>query len=186
MLEVLAGIPTVVYGYFALTFVTPGLRAAFPGTEVFNAAAAAIVLGIMVLPMVSSLSEDALRAVPRSLREAAYGLGATKTEVTTRIVVPAGLSGVIASFILALSRAFGETMVVTIAAGNSPSLTLNPLESIQTMTAYIVQVGLGEAAGGTLEYRTLFAVGMTLFAITLAMNWAGQRIRSRVAGGGHA
>jgi len=186
VLEVLAGIPTVVYGYFALTFVTPALRAVFPGTEIFNAAAAAIVLGIMVLPTVSSLSEDALRAVPGALREAAYGLGATKAEVTTRVVVPAGLSGVIASFILALSRAFGETMVVTIAAGNSPSLILNPLESIQTMTAYIVQVGLGEASGGTLEYRTLFAVGMTLFTITLAMNWLGLRIRSRIGGGGHA
>ena len=140
----------------------------------------------MVLPTVSSLSEDALRAVPGALREAAYGLGATKAEVTTRVVVPAGFSGVIASFILALSRAFGETMVVTIAAGNSPSLILNPLESIQTMTAYIVQVGLGGASGGTLEYRTLFAVGMTLFTITLAMNWLGLRIRSRIRGGGHA
>ena len=183
MLEVLAGIPTVVYGYFALTFVTPMIRWLFPGAEVFNAASAAIVLGIMVLPTVSSLSEDALRSVPRSLREAAYSLGASKMEVTLRVVVPAGVSGVVASFILALSRAFGETMVVTIAAGSSPQLTLNPLEAVQTMTAYIVQVGLGDTSTGTLEHRTLFAVGMTLFVITLAMNWAAQRVRDRFPGG---
>jgi phosphate transport system permease protein len=179
-LEVLAGIPTVVYGYFALTFVSPILRSVLPGTEVFNGASASIVLAIMILPTVSSLSEDALRSVPQRIREAAYGLGATKLDVTTRVVVPAGMSGVLASFLLALSRAFGETMVVTIAAGSSPHLTLNPLESIQTMTAYIVQVGMGEAAVGTLEYRTLFAVGMTLFVITLAMNWMGQWVRSRL------
>jgi phosphate transport system permease protein len=183
VLEVLAGVPTVVYGYFALTFVTPVIRWFFPEAEIFNAASASIVLGIMVLPTVSSLSEDALRAVPRGMREAAYGLGASKMEVTTRIVVPAGFSGVLASFILALSRAFGETMVVTIAAGNSPHLTLNPLESIQTMTAYIVQVGLGDTSSGTLEHRTLFAVGLTLFLITLGMNWAGQRVRQRWTGG---
>ncbi len=168
ILEILAGIPTVVYGYFALTFVTPALRIVFPGTEIFNAASASIVVGIMIIPMVSSLSEDALRAVPASLREGAYGLGATKLEVSTRVVVPAALSGIVASFILAISRAIGETMAVTIAAGNMPNLTLNPLESIQTMTAYIVQASLGDTPQGTLAYQTLFAVGMTLFLITLA------------------
>jgi len=169
-LEVLAGIPTVVYGYFALTFVTPILRDIWPQTDVFNALSASIVVGIMIVPMVSSLSEDAMSAVPRSLRAGAYALGATKFETATRSVVPAALSGIIASFILAISRAIGETMAVTIAAGGTPNLTLNPLESIQTMTAYIVQVSLGEAPHGTVEYQTIFAVGLTLFAITLAMN----------------
>lgn len=182
VLGILAGIPTVVYGYFALTFVTPALRLVFPGAEVFNATSAAIVLGIMILPTVASLSEDAFRAVPHGLREAAFGLGASKMDVTTRVVVPAGLSGVLASFILALSRALGETMVVVLAAGNSPRLTLNPLESMQTMTAYIVQAGLGGPGGGTLDYRTLFAVGMVLFSITLGMNWSGQWVRSRFGG----
>jgi phosphate transport system permease protein len=160
----------VVYGFFALTFVTPLLRAVWPEANIFNAASAAIVVGIMIIPMVASLSEDAMNAVPRSLREAAYALGATKLEVSTRTVVPSALSGIVASFILALSRAIGETMVVTIAAGATPNLTLNPLESVQTMTAYIVQVSAGEVAYGTVEYRTIFAVGLTLFAITLLMN----------------
>lgn len=179
VLEVLAGIPTVVYGYFAITFVTPVLRAVSPETGIFNAASAAIVVGIMILPMVSSLSEDALSAVPRALREAAYGLGATKLEVSTRVVVPAALSGIVASFILAISRAIGETMAVTLAAGATPKLTLNFLESIQTMTAYIVQVSLGETPHGTLEYSTIFAVGLLLFLITLAMNVLSQRITRR-------
>lgn len=171
-LEVLAGVPTVVYGYFALTFVTPLLRGIWPETNIFNAASAGIVVGIMIIPMVSSLSEDAMGAVPRSLREAAYALGATKLEVSTRTVVPAALSGIIASFILAISRAIGETMIVTIAAGATPQLTLNPLESIQTMTAYIVQVSMGEAPFGSIEYQTIFAVGLTLFLLTLLMNIA--------------
>jgi phosphate transport system permease protein len=179
VLEILAGIPTVVYGYFALTFVTPLLRSVFPGTDVFNAASAGIVVGIMIVPTVASLSEDALRAVPIALREGAYGLGATKLEVSTRVVVPAALSGIFASFILAISRAIGETMAVTIAAGNLPQLTANPLESIQTMTAYIVQASLGDTPQGTLVYRTLFAVGMTLFLITLAMNILSQWVLSR-------
>jgi phosphate transport system permease protein len=170
VLEILAGIPTVVYGYFALTFVTPVLRGIWPETEIFNALSASIVMGIMILPMVSSLSEDALTAVPGTLREGAYALGATKFEVATRTVVPAALSGIIASFILAISRAIGETMIVTIAAGATPKLTLNPLESVQTMTAYIAQVSMGETPHGTLEYRTIFAVGLTLFAVTLLMN----------------
>ncbi len=179
VLEVLAGIPTVVYGYFALTFVTPLIRALFPGTGIFNAASGAIVVGIMIIPMVASLSEDALNAVPLSLREAAYGLGATKFEVSTRVVVPAALSGIVASFILAISRAIGETMAVTLAAGATPRMTLNLLESIQTMTAYIVQVSLGETPHGTLEYRTIFAVGLVLFVITLVMNLLSQRVTRR-------
>ncbi len=170
VLEVLAGIPTVVYGYFALTFITPLIRTIFPETGVFNAASAAIVVGIMIVPMVASLSEDAIYAVPRSLREASYGLGATKFETVTRVVVPAALSGIIASFILAISRAIGETMAVTLAAGATPKLTANPLESIQTMTAYIVQVSLGDTPVGSIEYKTIFAVGLLLFCITLAMN----------------
>ena len=170
VLEILAGIPTVVYGYFALTFVTPLLRVFWPQTEIFNAASASIVMGIMIIPMVSSLSEDALTAVPRALREGAYALGATKFEVATRTVVPAALSGVIASFILAISRAIGETMIVTIAAGATPRLTLNPLQSVQTMTAYIAQVSMGETPVGSIEYKTIFAVGLALFAVTLVMN----------------
>ncbi|MEJ2548093.1 MAG: phosphate ABC transporter permease subunit PstC [Gemmatimonadota bacterium] len=176
VLEVLAGIPTVVYGYFALTFVTPIIRAVFPQTGIFNAASGAIVVGIMIIPMVASLSEDALNAVPQALREAAYGLGATKFEVSTRVVVPAALSGIVASFILAISRAIGETMAVTLAAGATPKMTLNFLESVQTMTAYIVQISLGETPHGTLEYSTIFAVGLVLFLITLGMNLLSQRV----------
>jgi phosphate transport system permease protein len=179
MLEILAGIPTVVYGYFALTFVTPALRLVFPTTEIYNALSASIVVGIMIIPTVASLSEDALRAVPLSLRQGAYGLGATKLEVSTRVVVPAALSGIIASFILAISRAVGETMAVTIAAGNLPNLTVNPLEAIQTMTAYIVQVSLGDTPFGTIEYKTIFAVGFTLFLLTLMMNIVSQVVLSK-------
>ncbi|MDR0786861.1 MAG: phosphate ABC transporter permease subunit PstC, partial [Gemmatimonadota bacterium] len=157
-LEVLAGVPTVVYGFFALTFVTPILQRIWPETQIFNALSASIVVGIMIVPVVASLSEDALRAVPRSLREGAYALGATRLEVSLRTVLPAALSGVIASFILALSRAIGETMIVSIAAGATPNLTLNPLVSVQTMTAYIVQVSMGEVSFGTTEYQTIFAV----------------------------
>lgn len=179
ILEILAGIPTVVYGYFALTFVTPLIRVFVPQADVFNAASASIVVGVMIIPTVSSLSEDALRAVPSALREGAYALGATRFEVATRVVVPAALSGVMASFILAVSRAIGETMAVTIAAGNLPNLTLDPFASIQTMTAYIVQVSLGDTPQGTIVYRTLFAVGMTLFLITLAMNVLSQWVLAR-------
>jgi len=178
-LEVLAGIPTVVYGYFALLFISPILRAIFPDTSVFNAASASIVMGIMIVPMVSSLSEDAMTAVPRSLREASYALGATKMEVSLRVVVPSALSGIIAAFILAISRAIGETMIVAIAAGQQPRLTLNPLEAIQTMTAYIVQVSLGDTPTGTLEFRTIFAVGMTLFVMTLILNIISQLVLRR-------
>ena len=170
MLEVLAGVPTVVYGYFALLFVTPLIQMVLPQTEVFNALSAAIVMGIMIIPLVSSLSEDAMNAVPRSLREAAFALGATRMETALRVVVPGASSGIVASFILAISRAVGETMIVAIAAGLQPRLTLNPLEGIETMTAYIVQVSLGDTPHGTLEYRTIFAVGATLFLITLVFN----------------
>ena len=173
ILEILAGIPTVVYGYFALTFVTPQLQAIFPDLIVFNALSAGLVMGLMIIPMVSSLSEDAMLSVPRSLREAAYALGATRFEVSLKVVVPAALSGIISAFILAISRAIGETMLVTIAAGATPRLTLNPLESVQTMTAYIVQLSLGEAAVGSLEYNTIFAVGLVLFAMTFIMNLLG-------------
>ena len=179
VLEVLAGVPTVVYGYFGVFFVTPLLRRFFPTIDVFNAASGAIVVGIMILPLVSSLCEDALSAVPRSLREGGYGLGSTKMEVSTKIVLPAALSGIMASFILALSRAIGETMAVTLAAGATPKLTLNPSESIQTMTAYIVQVSLGDTPVGSLGYQTIFAVGMTLFVITLAMNLCAARLVKR-------
>lgn len=179
VLEVLAGIPTVVYGFFALTFVTPLIKIILPQTHVFNAASAAIVVGVMILPMVASLCDDALRAVPSSLREGAYSLGATSFEVTTRVVLPAGLSGIFAAFVLAISRAIGETMAVTLAAGATPNLTLNPLESIQTMTAYIVQVSLGDTPQGTLTYQTLFAVAAVLFTITLALNIAANATMKR-------
>lgn len=179
VLEVLAGIPTVVYGFFALTFVTPLLKILLPQTHIFNAASGAIVVGIMVLPMVASLCDDALRAVPASLREGAYSLGATSFEVTARIVVPAGLSGIFAAFVLAVSRAIGETMAVTLAAGATPNLTLNPLESIQTMTAYIVQVSLGDTPAGTLTYQTLFAVASVLFLITLVLNIVANIVMKR-------
>ena len=170
VLEILAGVPTVVYGYFALTFVTPLLRQIWPETDIFNGASAAIVMGIMIIPLVSSLSEDAMSAVPRTLREGAYALGATRFEVATKTVVPAALSGIVASFILAISRAIGETMIVTIAAGATPSMSLNPLKAVQTMTAYIAQTSMGEAAHGSVEYQTIFAVGLTLFVVTLLMN----------------
>jgi phosphate transport system permease protein len=180
VLEVLAGIPTVVLGFFALTFVSEDIiQTIFPGTKIFNAASAAIVVGIMIIPMVSSLSEDAMSAVPRSLREGAHALGATKFEVALRVVVPAALSGIVASFILAISRAIGETMIVTLAAGATPNLTWNPLDSIQTMTAYIVQVSLGDTPQGSLQFRTIFAVGTTLFVITLTLNVISQYLLHR-------
>jgi phosphate transport system permease protein len=181
ILEVLAGIPTVVYGYFALTFITPILQNIFGADRVivFNALSAGLVMGLMIMPMVSTLSEDAMVAVPRSLRDAAYALGATRFEVATKVVIPAALSGIVASFILAVSRAVGETMIVKIAAGATPNLTLNPLESIQAMTAYIVQVSLGETPQGSLEYKTIFAVGLLLFVMTLAMNIIGRWVISR-------
>ena len=179
ILEVLAGIPTVVYGYFALLFVTPILRQISGDISVFNALSASIVMGIMILPMVSSLSEDAMRSVPRTLREGAYALGSTKLEVSTLVVVPAALSGIVSTFILAVSRAIGETMIVTIAAGQNPNFTLNPFVPIETMTAYIVQVSMGDTPAGSIEFETIFAVALLLFAITLAMNLLSQYVVSR-------
>lgn len=179
ILEILAGIPTVVYGYFALTFITPSIKIILPETQVFNAASAAIVVGIMVLPMIASLCDDALRSVPDSLRQGAYSLGATSFEVSARVVIPAALSGIFAAFVLAISRAIGETMAVTLAAGATPNFTLNPLESIQTMTAYIVQVSLGDTPSGSITYQTLFAVASVLFVSTFVLNILGTWVMRR-------
>jgi phosphate transport system permease protein len=171
ILEVLAGIPTVVLGFFALYFIAENIiKPLFDTPQIFSALAAAVAIGIMVIPLVSSLSEDAMQAVPRSLRDGAFALGATRFEVTRRVVVPAALSGIVASFILATSRAIGETMIVALAAGSTPNLSWNPLEAMQTMTAYIVAVSLGDTPQGSLEFRTIFAVAMTLFLMTFAMN----------------
>ncbi len=180
VLEILAGIPSVVFGYLAIVFISPLLRTAFPSAQLFNAANASIVVGIMILPMIISLSEDALRAVPCSLREGAYALGATKLDVTTGVVVPAALSGIIASFLLAIARAIGETMAVSLAAGKRPQMTLNPLETIQTMTAYIVETSQGDTERGGLAYQTVFAVGLTLFLVTFTLNLLAQWILSRM------
>lgn len=170
-LELLAGIPTIVYGYFALTFITPRLlKSVFPGMGPYNALSAGIAVGIMILPMVASLSEDALNAVPGSLREGAYALGATKLEVSTRIAVPAAISGIIASFILAISRAIGETMIVAIASGSRAQLVLDPREAMEAMTAYIVQVLSGDVVSGSVVFKSLFAVGTLLFLLTFLMN----------------
>ncbi|MEX2598295.1 MAG: phosphate ABC transporter permease subunit PstC [Dehalococcoidia bacterium] len=183
MVELLAGVPTVVYGYFALLFVTPLLQVFFPGISGFNALSAGLVMGVMIIPTVASVSEDSLYAVPRSLREGAYALGATKRQVTTRVVVPAALSGVMAACILGISRAVGETMIVTIAAGMNPNLTFDPFVAVQTMTAFIVQVSLGDTPHTSLAYKTIFAVGMTLFLMTLTLNlishWFVRRYRER-------
>lgn len=170
VLEILAGIPSIVYGFFALNTITPIIKSIAPETSVYNALSAAIAVGIMTIPMVLSLSEDSMQAVPRSLREGAYALGLTKLEVVGGVVIPAALSGIISSFVLAISRAIGETMIVALAAGSTPKLTLNPLESIQTMTGFIVQVSQGDVAAGSIESKTLYAVAMLLFLITLIMN----------------
>ncbi|MEZ5287988.1 MAG: phosphate ABC transporter permease subunit PstC [Vicinamibacterales bacterium] len=179
ILEVLAGVPTVVYGFFALLFVTPLLQRVIPGMAGFNALSPGIVMGIMILPLVSSLAEDAMRAVPRGLREGAYALGATRMQTSLQVVVPAAFSGITAAFILAVSRAVGETMIVAIAAGQQPRLTANPLVPLETMTAYIVQVSLGDTPQGTLEYRTIFAVGMLLFLMTFGLNLVSTWLRER-------
>ena len=178
-LELLAGVPTVVYGYFALAFVTPLLQTVLPDLSVFNALSAGLVVGIMIIPMVASLSEDALQAVPDELSRGAYALGATRHEVVLRVVVPAAFSGIVASFILAISRAIGETMIVTLAAGSQPTLTLDPTQSIQTMTAFIVQMGKGDVSQFSVEFKSLFAVGLLLFGITLAMNIIANRVVQR-------
>ena len=185
ILEVLAGVPTVVYGYFALLFVTPLLQRFIPDLAGFNALGPGIVMGIMILPLVSSLAEDAMQGVPLGLREGSYALGATKMQTSLKVVVPAAFSGITAAFILAVSRAVGETMIVAIAAGQQPRLTLSPLVPIETMTAYIVQVSLGDTPQGTLEYRTIFAVGMLLFLGTFILNlvsaWLRERYREEYA-----
>jgi phosphate transport system permease protein len=179
VLEVLAGIPTVVYGYFALTFIAPQILQPLGQETVFSALSAALAMSIMLLPFVSSLSEDAMRAVPASLREAGYALGSSRLEVAVRVVLPAALSGVMAAVVLALARAVGETMIVTIAAGNMPNLSWNPLEAMQALPAYIVQVSLGDTPAGSLEYKTIFAVGLALFACTLVLNVAAQWLMAR-------
>jgi phosphate transport system permease protein len=185
VLEILAGVPTVVYGYFALTFVTPLLQQVFPSLSGFNALSPGLVMGLMILPLVSSLSEDAMRAVPQGLREGSYALGATRMQTSLKVVVPAAFSGITAAFILAASRAIGETMIVAIAAGQQPRLTGNPFVPIETMTAYIVQVSLGDTPQGTIEYRTIFAVGMLLFLMTFGLNlvstWLRERFREEYA-----
>lgn len=179
ILEVLAGIPTIVYGFFALTFVTPILREFIPGLEIFNALSPGIVIGIMITPMIASLSEDAMSSVPNAMREGALALGSTKFEVAIKVILPAAISGIIASIVLAISRAIGETMIVAVAGGSTPNLELNVTQSIQTMTAYIVQVSQGDAGYGTTIYYSIYAVGMTLFLFTLVMNLIAQYITRR-------
>ncbi len=170
MLEVLASVPTVVYGFFALTIVTPFLQQFIPGLSGFNSLSPGLVMGIMIIPMISSLSEDALFAVPRTLRDASYGMGATRFQTVFRVLIPSASSGIIVSVILAVSRAIGETMIVAIAAGQQPNFTFNPLVPVETITTYIVQVSLGDVPRDSLEYRTIFAAGMVLFVLTFVMN----------------
>jgi phosphate transport system permease protein len=169
-LELLAGIPTVVFGYFALTFVTPLLRDIGIHAQVFNALSAGLVMGVMIIPTVASLSEDAMTAVPRDLRDGAYALGSSKLQVSTRIVVPAAVSGIVAAFVLGISRAIGETMIALLAAGQQPNLTFDPRQAVETMAAFIAATGAGDVPTGSLEYKTIFAVGATLFAMTLIVN----------------
>jgi phosphate transport system permease protein len=181
ILEVLAGIPTVVYGYFALTFMTPFLRNIFgrDTVQIYNVASAGIVVGILIIPLVASLSEDALHAVPRSLREAAYGLGATKLETSLRVVIPAALSGITAAFVVSISRAVGETMIVAVAAGAGPKLTFNPFEAAETMTGYMVRISGGDLSYDTVDYQSIFAIGLVVFAMTMVLNIFSQRIVRR-------
>lgn len=170
LLEILAAIPTVVYGFFALTVVTPFLKGIFPEINTFNALSAGLVMGIMIIPLISSLCEDAIRAVPTSIREASYSLGSTVFQTSFKVLLPAAASGIIISTILAISRAIGETMIVTIAAGQQPNLTLNPLHTVETITSYIVQVSMGDIPQGSIEFQTIFAAGLTLFIFTFILN----------------
>lgn len=182
MIEALAAVPTVVYAYFALTFITADVLAPLFGDRIatpFNALGASIAMGVMITPIVASISEDAMSSVPRDLREAAYGLGATRLEVATRVVIPAALSGIIASILLAMARVVGETMIVAVAAGSTPNLSMSPLDPVQTMTGYMLQIGTGDAARGTVAYTSLFAVGALLFAFTLCFNIAAQLLVRR-------
>jgi phosphate transport system permease protein len=178
-LEILAGVPTVVYGYFALTFVTPLLRNVGLQVDIYNGLAAGLVMGVMLIPTVASISEDAMSAVPRDLRDGAYALGSTRLQVSTRIVVPAAISGIIASFVLAISRAIGETMIVLVAAGQQPNLTFDPRQTVETMTAFIAATGQGDTPTGSIEYKTIFAVGATLFVMTLVVNMISIRLVRR-------
>lgn len=178
-LEILAGIPTVVYGYFALLFVTPLLQKVIPGLSGFNALSPGIVMGIMIIPIISSLSEDAIRSVPAGLREASFALGSTKLQTASRVVFPAALSGISAAVILGVSRCVGETMIVAIAAGQQARFSLNPLVPLETVTAFIVQVSLGDTPAGTLEYKTIFAAGMSLFVVTFLFNMLSARLKIR-------
>lgn len=179
LLELLAAVPTVVYGFFALIVVTPFLQSIYPDLSGFNSLSAGIVMGIMIIPFISSISEDALHAVPDSLREASFGMGSTKLQTAFKVVVPAASSGIIVSIILAISRAIGETMIVAIAAGQQPRLTLDPTVPVETITAYIVQVSLGDVQHGSIEYRTIFAAGITLFVFTFLLNTLSYRIRKK-------
>ncbi|MEN9205767.1 MAG: ABC transporter permease subunit, partial [Thermostichales cyanobacterium DRC_bins_46] len=190
IVEILAGIPTVVYGYFALLYISPIVQRIYPDAPIFNVLSAGLMMGVMIIPTVSSISIDAINAVPRSLLDGAYALGATKMEVILRVVFPAAISGIIASIILGISRAVGETMIVTVAAGQQPvaygdsfwsalQAAINPLQSMATMTAFIAQVALGDAPAGSIEYKTLYAVGLSLFLMTLAMNLLSQYISKR-------
>lgn len=178
-LEVLAGIPTIVYGFFALSFITPIIQSFNPEVGTFNVLSGAIVVGVMIIPMVSSISEDAMSSVPDSLRNAAYGLGATKFEVSTQVVLPASLSGILSAYILAISRAIGETMAVTLAVGMLPQISMSPFAEMQTMTAYMVEIGTGDASVGSIGYMSLFALGLTLFVMTFLMNVGSMWVRSR-------
>jgi phosphate transport system permease protein len=180
ILELLAAIPTVVYGYFALLFLTPILRKFIPDLSGFNALSPGLIMGIMITPYVSSVSEDAMKAVPMHIREGSYAMGATKFQTAFKVIIPSAFSGIAAAFIIGISRAIGETMVVAIAAGMMPNLTLNPIEPIQTLTAYIVGVSLGDVPHGTIEYKTIFAAGMTLFLMTLFLNILGFWFRKRI------
>jgi len=179
VLELISGVPTVVFGYFALLFVTPLLQNLIPSLPGFNLLGPGIVIGIMIVPYISSLSEDAMRAVPMHLREASYGMGASRVQTAVRVVLPAALSGVVASYILAVSRAVGETMVVAIAAGQQPNLTFDPTESAATITAFIVQVAMGDLPHGSVGYQSIFAAGLTLFVLTLVFNVLGYSVRKR-------
>ncbi len=178
-LEMLGGVPTIVYGYFALLFVTPLLQKIYPELPGFNLLGAGIVMGIMIIPYVSSIAEDAMRAVPMSLREGSYAMGATRFQTATRVVVPAAFSGIASAYILGISRAVGETMILAVAAGMQPNLTFNPLEPAATITAFIVQVALGDLPHGSVGYQTIFAAGLTLFLVTLAFNIGGHVLRKR-------
>lgn len=180
VLELLAAVPTVVYGYFALLFLTPLLQRLIPDLSGFNALSPGIIMGVMIIPYVSSVSEDAMRAVPMQIREGSYAMGATKFQTAFKVIIPAAFSGIAAAFIMGISRAIGETMVVAIAAGMMPNFTANPLEPVQTLTAYIVQVSLGDVPHGTVEYKTIFAAGMVLFLMTLSLNIVGFWLRKRI------